>query len=374
MRETTCPTCGARYVTGSKHVCTVKTTTPPATQTSSHLVPASAKDVKLNVSNDLLRLKNHPQAGGLMAAIRESWDLMADNVKRYAPNGTVQQKFYKEVEKTAPTLDRLYRMPPAEVYALINQGWKAIVIKVDPTLLLKQMSEPPDAKVKDSFPTSENEDRALAKYGIGFRCDTRDLATVMQQGFVPRYHRDPPIGVRHTMMATGDMFMWISNRDAIGDAVVCVSRTMAGCTKFPTPEHQGTCHVYALRPAGKGFDTEEWQMGFPEASVWRPGEKAMKVIPGSEVIAHVPVQKLGGGTDAVYYKYQFADSAAWDWCGASGEEQTYLNGELARLKGQPRSVAKTDDFLTDTKDANIVRAERKSAGEVGKVKIPNIRI
>jgi hypothetical protein len=323
--------------------------------------PEAERTPMTNADTDLIRLKNNPLAALVPLNVREAWDMMADNVKEHESEFAKRKKFYDLVRSTAANLAAFVRLSSAKQYELINAGWKTVITAHPANQKLKDMAEPPDGRITKSFPTSTLVVKALAQYGIGFRCDRRDAATVRVQGFSPLYHREPPAAVRNTIVASGDLYMWLSNRDAIGETVVCVSRTLAGCTKFPFPTDQGVFHVYAVRPTTLGFDTEVWQMSFKEASVWRPGEKAMKTIPGAEVIAHVPVTKHGGGTDTEFYKYEFAANATWDFYGASGDEETYLTNELGLLRGGIRTVSKTDDFLVDTKDEKLIGQTRAAA-------------
>lgn len=359
---TTCRACGATFYVGVRHVCEVRRAALPVqSHLALHPPPESETTLMTQGDTDLLHLKNLAIAALVPSNVREAWDMMADNVKAHEVTHGKRKEFYDLVRSKCDTLAKFIRLGAKQQHELIDMGWKSVIFAVPAKQKLKDMSEPPDGRLAKSFATSTLEAKALGKYGIAFRCDRRDASLVRQQGFTPLYHRDPPTSVRNTVVANGEMYMWLGNRDAIGETVVCVSRTLAGCTKFPFPTDQGDFHVYAVRPTGAGFDTEVWQTTFKEASVWRPGEKAMKTIPGTEVIGHVKVRKLGGGTDTEFYKYEFDNAARWTFYDTSPDEEQYLEGELALLRGGVRIVSKTDDFLVDTKDEKVRGKERVTA-------------
>ena len=140
--------------------------------------------------------------------------------------------------------------------------------------------------------------------------------------------------------------MWKSNRDAVGQMVICVARQMRGSTKFPFPGYQGPAWIYAIRLplAQQGFDTEEWQTQV--GGLWQPGEKAFYKIDPASIMASVPIQKSAAQQQTEYFRFKMI-SKTWTWHNAQSEDKVHLQQELDSLyhNGNEQSVATNEDFL-----------------------------
>lgn len=172
-------------------------------------------------------------------------------------------------------------------------------------------------------------------------------------GFLPLYAHNPPpevIGTfPHRSVQAGWVGMFKDNRDAVGEMVVCVARQMRGATKFPSPGYAGIAYVYALKLGlgDQGFDTESWQTGLPDVSLWKPGEKAMRAVTAAQVLGHVQVTKslAAGGNE--YFRFKF-DANAWTYTGnATAPDRLYLDAELAAIYngGAVQAINVDEDFL-----------------------------
>ena len=204
--------------------------------------------------------------------------------------------------------------------------------------------------------------RAFAQRGICFRCDTRTPESVTQFGFSPAYALDAytPAETRGTIMTAccrdgtaRRAAYWKGNRDIISETAICVSRSLRGCGKFPTPATMGTAHIYAFKlPTGlAGFDTERRQV--TTGGRWLPGEKAFGGIDAACMIAHVEIRKNGhtGPSATAWESYSYTVLRnAWTFRGASAEDQAYLTAELAALTGgrdnTTVTVLRAEDFDT----------------------------
>jgi hypothetical protein len=253
------------------------------------------------------------------------------------------------------TLADINQMSPADFMAVIDKIWNEILVLRVGDVERRTMVDPAPG-AHQGIPGHPGSFRQL---GLCFRCDTRDPGSVTTYGFKRAYVLSPPADIQHTLphrAAAGlgmpaALGMWESNKDAINEMTICVSRSMRGCTKFPNPEYSGSAHIYAIKlPADKlGFDTEAWQAS-GAGKLWQPGEKAFYDIDADNILGHVPINKQATTAKGELHRFQLL-SSRWSYTG----HQTYadvaiLGPELERLYGGGgwQAVLASEDFMIPT--------------------------
>lgn len=298
-------------------------------------------------------------AGGTVLANAQKFDFARQTwqLQQQASGGDKLKQLIGE----ETTVSDFVAMTRWDQIRMIDRMWREMIIVVIGNTPRSQMVDPVPGQGR-AFLSSASANRPFANQGYCFRCDTRAPGAVTAQGFRRRYEFSPPPEIQGTVMeklARGigcapQLVMWKANRDALSEMVICVARQMRGSTKFPNPEHVGAAYIYAIKlaPDKKGFDTERWQEdpkgGGGGSALWQPGEKAFYDIAGSDVLAHVPIQKLGkpmGAPAGALFQFQFSANV-WSWAGANAADQRFLNAELASIYngGAIQTVLETEDF------------------------------
>jgi hypothetical protein len=243
-------------------------------------------------------------------------------------------------------------MNRTELLQIIDAMWTDL-LELKPANMQRSAMDDPGSP--QAYPSSANLISAFKNHGYCFRCDSRAPDSVAQTGFRRRYEFDPPDDVKETLphraaRGTGmaqQLGMWKGNRDALSEMVICVSRQMRGCTKFPSSDYVGPAWIYAIKlPANKlGFDTEHWQVQLGN-SLWKPGEKAFLDIQPSEILASVPIQKSAAAAANEYFRFQVL-SNEWTWHNADDGAKAHLRLELRALYagGAVQSIMQNEDFL-----------------------------
>jgi len=196
-----------------------------------------------------------------------------------------------------------------------------------------------------NFPSSATKPNTpvFQQKGICYRCDKRQPANVLQDGFRPLYSIAAPEPIQGTIMqnrTTGaggvaqSAGYWAANRDVVSQTSICVSRSLRGCGKFPEPFDTGLHYFYAFKfDLGKqGFDTEARQV--QTGGRWLPGEKAFPSVAINDVIASCMIKKLGSDPpDRGFerYSYQIINKEWTFYNNATFWDKSYLTAELNAL-------------------------------------------
>lgn len=291
-------------------------------------------------------LATDPAAAFIDLFLRRKYDRAIATWLVHDPGGDT---YWKAANKNK--LAVLAPMTRDEHLEVIDNIWSDLLeLKVGSTEV-RNMVDPGSAQ---AYPSSTHLADAFKAQGYCFRCDTRQPDSVAQTGFRRRYEFDCPEDIRDTLphrAAKGDRMtaslgMWKDNRDAISEMVICVSRQMRGCTKFPSSDYEGDAWIYALcLPLDKkGFDTEAWQVQLGR-SLWKPGEKAFYDLQAENVLASVPIRKSKGQMGE-FFRFQIL-SDHWTFHHASVQQQAHLNQELGNLynAGQVQAIGQNEDFI-----------------------------
>jgi hypothetical protein len=143
--------------------------------------------------------------------------------------------------------------------------------------------------------------------------------------------------------------VWATKNDLFNESAVCVARNFFGATAFPMRDMVGRALLWAVDVTGLiGFDTEQYQTTLGADRQWRPGEKAYMRIPPSNVIAYVPIRKLGepvGGRGG--WSFSIERDAQWTWGRhrALPAQRTYIEAMLDAWKGT-HTIPGAYDFAT----------------------------
>jgi len=270
---------------------------------------------------------------------RKRWDFALSNFLLYAPSNKQDRERLLELAIGGITVAGFAGLPGQARLGYIDRLWDAVVEWVLPTDNAKAMFDPkPGDQVHNVSSTSH--ERAFAKFGIGFRCEKdTDKDRILKSGFEPLYAL-PSIArslgheiggtVMQRKTALGQLGLWKENKDAIGQTGICVSRGAMGATKFPEASYTGDVYLFAVKPNGRGYDTEKYQANKSPTAVWKPGEKLFPKIQPSEVLAYMKVKKLGTDDYSTLWKIQ-ADST-WTILNGSDDEKKYIEGEFGKLQ------------------------------------------
>ena len=292
------------------------------------------------------KMASDPAAHGIDLGLRRKYDAAIGNWVTYKP-AAANLKWAAHQDEN---LSVLLQLDKQEHLALINEIWEDILDLKDGNKEVRNMVDP----APQAFQSSQHLAQAFKQKGYCFRCDQREPKDVAAHGFLPLYAFRPPDEIKDTLpynAANGigmlkKLGMWKSNRDAVGEMTICVSRQMRGSTKFPSPGYAGPAWIYAIRLplTQKGFDTEEWQTQV--GGLWQPGEKALYRIEPASIMASVPIQKSAAQQDTEYFRFRIL-SKTWTWHNAQAGDKVHIQRELDSLysNGNEQSVATNEDFL-----------------------------
>lgn len=304
-------------------------------------------DVALQKYTANTKMASDPAANGIDLGLRRKYDAAIGNWVTYKP-ATANLNWSAWQEEKLSVLLQLNNT--AAHLGVIDAIWLDILDLKDGNKEVRNMLDP----APRAFPSSQHLPEAFKGSGYCYRCDQREPRDVAAHGFLPLYAFRPPEEIKDTLpyrAANGigmprKLGMWKSNRDAVGEMTICVSRQMRGSTKFPSPGYAGPAWIYAIRLplTQQGFDTEEWQTQV--GGLWQPGEKAFYRIEPASIMASVPIQKSAGQQATEYFRFKML-SKTWTWHNAQPEDKAHLQRELDSLynNGNEQSVKTNEDFL-----------------------------
>lgn len=257
--------------------------------------------------------------------------------------------------------------------AFINRVWNKICTVHDFNTLGSAMSDPvsddmdgptlpssvcPLAPGMNQFKKRLKGQQPFREFGIGFRVDGADQGSIdriLGQGMTQQrenaaFMLGPRRGLRLDATILSDISRarcWTGNNDIFNETAVCVSRNFFGGTAFPERETNGTCYLWAVYCGDlKGFDTEAYQLGLPNSRQWRPGEKAFRFIPVSNILGYIQIDRRGASKKGGW-SVDITTQAAWTFTGKpTVKQRTYLEDELAAWKGGSYTIPPAYDFAT----------------------------
>ena len=308
-------------------------------------------------------------------------------------NGSTRVDLFKDViirgRKMAGvmTIRQFMTLDPADQLAAINQAWEKVCTKKSYGRLSRQMFEPNRAVVAPTespvpsgavpgagtgmtvgYVNAGKLPDAFTGLGVGFRVDgsgpntqgsiDRILASGMTTQLKNRYLMYNLKGweVEGTIVDTDTNAprVWATKNDLFNESAVCVSRNLYGATAFPLREMEDEALLWAVDIAGlRGFDTETYQMA--GGRQWRPGEKAYKIVPQSNVIGYAKFTKLGAPAEGGW-RFKIPLGTTWTFLGewatpgstssTSREAQVraYMTSQLAAWSGPDRTITGAFDF------------------------------
>jgi hypothetical protein len=382
-RTQKCATCGMNVVPGN-HVCErariinaapvgagggAGVGGPPAPRMLT-LAERQAKQQADNAARALARkliLGGYKNANSLAVALRSDAALAPYRValENFAPKWDAVRNAFEDkggaklpIDADKITLPSLAAMSPGDRMDLINTMWLDMLVVCDCDTAVSAMVDPwiadPVTPAR-GFEWLSGLANPWTRHGYGFRCDTRAPDKTLDQGFKRAWTLNVPLGMRGTsahdaIIGRGmrpKVFMWKSNRDAVSENNICVSRTLRGCTKFPNPDHVGDAYVYAMKiPLEmKGFDTEKWQGGIGNTALWQPGEKAFLELPAHTVIGSLKITKAKPQSAGECHRFTLPPHG-FTWHGAKAEDRQRITAELDALRqlGDTQVVMMDEDF------------------------------
>lgn len=345
-----CPLCDAQMLDIPAHQCNA-------------LTQAEAQREQINwrlrpkLLNDFR--ESDPITNYHQGPIPEKYRYAMENRSRNAGNSPAPNWTQFSAKYTYADLERL---PNEERHLeLIDMIWRECVRFYPYNTAVSAMVDPGQGNFSSS--ATKPNTPVFQQKGICYRCDSREPANVLGDGFRPSYSIAAPAPLQGTIMqncATGaggvaqSAGWWIANRDIASETSVCVSRSLRGCGKFPNPQDTGLHYFYAFKfDVGKlGFDTEAQQV--QEGGRWFPGEKAFPSIAGNELIASCMIKKLGSvppNRGFERYSYQIINKE-WTFVNnATFWDRSYLTAELNHLtNGENMKIVivnKNQDFANE---------------------------
>jgi hypothetical protein len=286
---------------------------------------------------------------------RKRWDFAVSNFLLYAPSNKVDRERLLHEAVGDVSIAAFSSMPPLQRMAIIDKVWDTIVEWVIPTQTAQEMLDPDRGNAVHNS-SSSDVDHAFRTFGIGFRCEKDvDKERILRDGFDPLYAL-PAIAARlghevggtvmQTKTALGQLGLWKENKDAIGQTGICVSRGAMGATKFPEAGYQGEAYLFAVKPSGRGYDTERYQADKGSTAVWKPGEKLFPKVPKADVLAHMKVTKMGTDQYTTGWKIK-ADLSTLTVISGSQQERAYIDSEFRKLAtpgGRAFLFVKTSEY------------------------------
>lgn len=382
-RTQKCATCGLNVVPGN-HVCERARIInaapvgpavggpgngPPPLRMLS-LAEKKAKQDAINAARALqakLILGRYKNATSLAGALRNDAQLAPYRaaLENFAPKWDAVRNAFEDkggakmpIDADTITLPDLAAMSPGGRMDLINAMWNDMLVVCDCDTAVNAMVDPwmPDPITPAAgFEWLSKLANPWTRFGYGFRCDTRSPDKTLAQGFKRAWTLNVPPGMRGTTAEAAiigrgmrpKVFMWKSNRDAVSENNICVSRTLRGCTKFPNPDHVGDAYVYAMKiPLEmKGFDTEKWQGGIGKTALWQPGEKAFLELKAETVIGSLKITKAKPQANSECHRFTLPPNG-FTWHGGNAEDRARITAELDALRqlGTTQTVLMTEDF------------------------------
>jgi len=275
---------------------------------------------------------------------------------------------------TSPVTIRAFRkMSELEQISLINQIWNAVSTTHPFRPQGKDMSDPSsDALDGKVLPTSmcpispgqsqfkkRLKGQPFKEFGIGFRVDGSDQSSInrvlsngmTQQRLNSAFMLGNSRGLRldrTVMMEQSTARCWTGNNDIFNETAICVSRNFLGGTAFPERKTEGKCFLWAIDVANlNGFDTETHQLGLPNSRQWRPGEKAFRSIPTTNLVGYIEINRYGAPKSGGW-RVKIPKDANWTYVNQPAVKvRKYLEDELAAWRSdQVYTIPSSYDFAT----------------------------
>jgi hypothetical protein len=332
----------------------------------------------------LLECRQLPLTMVFDGQVRNLWTTVSGNIGAInntatdiVPPRLIFQNVGHPKHNTNPTVDQLtvgdYEALERDSQVhVINALWKAMVVRVIPNKLPRQMFEPTQTEPNKSFTgntippvTAKGNGSQLTsrgivtfsqtpfqRYGIGFRGSSSDYGMTSAKGATPafqdlNYAATENKHVQGTVMAeTENIKLWTKNRDVVGETGVCVCRTLFGATAFPERNTGAGASVDIYLQAVyvgnlKGYDTEAFQIATGADAVWRPGEKVYTRVPRENVIGWIKVKRHGLGPGGNGWTFEVPADPKWTpgqffryKSEITKEAQTYLDELLKAWAGR----------------------------------------
>jgi hypothetical protein len=287
------------------------------------------------------------------------------------------------------TIREFMAMTSQHQLAVIDAGWGKVCFKKAYDKLTHEMFEPTTTAVsagsKDPVPSGvvpagggamrvdyTGDSRlpdAFCNLGVGFRVDgsgdryldsiqrvtTSGMTTQLKNRYLMRNIKGWEVEGTVVDLDTNAPRVWATKCDLFNESAVCVARNMYGATAFPTREMDNEVAVlWAVDVRGlRGFDTETYQKTLPGNKQWRPGEKAYKLVPKGNVIAHVLFHKRGCSGEGGW-RFQIPTGSAWTYHGEWARPATagsreakirgYIESQLAAWSGPQHDIDGAYDF------------------------------
>lgn len=311
----------------------------------------------INGTSDRLANKGLVLPAGITPHVLARWDAAIETFQDHDPQGAGSEW---RAFRARYNISDLAGLDLNGHNSNIDEIWKELASFLPYDTQVQNMLDPGRGNLPSSL--TQPALQAFKLHGFCYRCDQRAPDSVQRYGFAPAYGMDAytPAYIQGTIMARicrdatqRAAGFWIGNRDIINQTTVCVSRTLRGCGKFPSPEKTGTHYMYAFKLplATAGFDTEARQVNVTGGR-WLPGEKAVPQIQAGWILGYLPIQKNGsdtGGAGFNSYSYTITRSA-WTFTGGTPADQAYLTAELNAITGgrdgTTITVTKAEDFVS----------------------------
>ncbi|MGG5888319.1 hypothetical protein ACLF3G_14385 [Falsiroseomonas sp. HC035] len=366
-----------------------RTDAPPTI--TNHLKPIESIDP----AKSLILRNGLPAAGLAPIAERRLQALATVIAQAAAGNGSSTAALFENLTiggQAYPgilTIRAFMNMTAQNQLAVIDAGWARVCFKKSYDKLTHQMFEPATTAVsgdsKAPVPSGvvpaggglmrvdyTGDSRlpdAFCGLGIGFRVDgsgdghadsirrvtTTGMTTQLKNGYLMRNIKGWEVEGTLVDRDTNAPRVWATKCDLFNESAVCVARNLYGATAFPTREMDNEVAVlWAVDVRGlRGFDTETYQMTLAGNKQWRPGEKAYKLVPKGNVIAHVLFNKRGC-SGAGGWRFQIPGGSTWTYHGewakpaASGSREAkvrgYIESQLAAWSGPQHEIDGAYDF------------------------------
>ncbi|MCQ8117896.1 hypothetical protein [Methylomonas rosea] len=249
----------------------------------------------------------------------------------------------------------------SQVKTLVTTAWVQVVEQVISSKIIPvSQTFDPISEDSQALVSSKNHKQAFHKFKVAFRSDTRPPSDITASGMQALYQL-PKDKLNQIMLALPNFDEYIAdtpvtqgmcinkqNQDFFNETGVCVSRTLQGATKFPTPGDPRVSYIYAVG-VDNCLDTEAYQRLKGGTAPWRPGEKAVKIIPPSKILAHTSFihsdyNEGADGRDQMWFKYTI--TAPWTYTQhITSDQKSYISGELDGKINVKQTYLRGEDFV-----------------------------